>query len=46
MRVIAFANQKGGVAKSTSTLSIAAALAERGRSVLAVDMDPQAALTY
>lgn len=46
MRIIAFANQKGGVAKSTSTLSIAAALAERGRSVLAVDMDPQAALTY
>ena len=46
MRVIAFANQKGGVAKSTSTLSIAAALAERGRNVLAVDMDPQAALTY
>ncbi|HYO61687.1 MAG TPA: AAA family ATPase [Actinomycetota bacterium] len=46
MRIIAFANQKGGVAKSTSTLSIAAALAERGRHVLAVDMDPQAALTY
>jgi chromosome partitioning protein len=46
MRTIAFANQKGGVAKSTSTLSIAAALAERGRSVVAVDMDPQAALTY
>ena len=46
MRIIAFANQKGGVAKSTSTLSIAAALAERGRAVLAVDMDPQAALTY
>jgi chromosome partitioning protein len=46
VRIIAFANQKGGVAKSTSTLSIAAALAERGRAVLAVDMDPQAALTY
>ena len=46
MRIIAFANQKGGVAKSTSTLSVAAALAERGRSVLTVDMDPQAALTY
>ena len=46
MRVIAFANQKGGVAKTTSTLAIAAALAERGRSVLAVDIDPQAALTY
>lgn len=45
-RVIAFANQKGGVAKTTTTLSIAAALAERGRRVLAVDMDPQGALTY
>ena len=45
-RVIAFANQKGGVAKTTTTLSIGAALAERGRTVLAVDMDPQAALTY
>lgn len=45
-RVIAFANQKGGVAKTTTTLSIGAALAQRGRTVLAVDMDPQAALTY
>ena len=45
-RVIAFANQKGGVAKTTTTLSIGAALAERGRRVLAVDMDPQGALTY
>ncbi|HEV3473481.1 MAG TPA: AAA family ATPase, partial [Actinomycetota bacterium] len=45
-RVIAFANQKGGVAKTTTTLSIGAALAERGRKVLAVDMDPQGALTY
>ena len=45
-RVIAFANQKGGVAKTTTTLSIGAALAERGRTVLAIDMDPQAALTY
>ena len=45
-RVIAFANQKGGVAKTTTTLSIGTALAERGRTVLAVDMDPQAALTY
>ena len=44
-RVIAFANQKGGVAKTTTTLSIGAALAEMGRNVLAVDMDPQAALT-
>lgn len=45
-RVIAFANQKGGVAKTTSTLSIGAALAERDRRVLAVDLDPQGALTY
>ncbi len=45
-RVLAFANQKGGVAKSTSTLSIAVALTEMGRRVLAVDMDPQGALTY
>lgn len=45
-RVIAFANQKGGVAKTTSTLSTGAALAEGGRRVLAVDMDAQGALTY
>lgn len=45
-RVIAFANQKGGVAKTTTTLSIAVALAELGRRVLAVDLDPQGALTY
>ena len=45
-RILAFANQKGGVAKTTTTLSIASALTERGRAVLAVDMDPQGALTY
>ena len=44
-RVIAFFNQKGGTAKTTSTLNIAAALAERGRRVLTLDMDPQASLT-
>jgi chromosome partitioning protein len=45
-RTIAFANQKGGVAKTTSTLGIAVGLAERGRNVLAIDLDPQGALTY
>jgi chromosome partitioning protein len=45
-RIIAFANQKGGVAKTTTTLSIAVALAEQGCRVLTVDLDPQGALTY
>ena len=45
-RTIAFANQKGGVAKTTTTLSVAVGLAERGHRVLAVDLDPQGALTY
>ena len=45
-RIIAFANQKGGVAKTASTLSVSAALAERSKRVLAVDLDPQGALTY
>jgi chromosome partitioning protein len=44
-QVIAFANQKGGVAKTTSTLNLAVALRERGHSVLAVDLDPQGNLT-
>jgi chromosome partitioning protein len=45
-RIIAVANQKGGVAKTTSVAALAAALGERGRSVLAVDLDPQACLTF
>ena len=44
-RVIAFANQKGGVAKTTSTLNLAVALQERGTRVLVVDLDPQGNLT-
>ncbi|MGH2821207.1 MAG: ParA family protein, partial [Actinomycetota bacterium] len=45
-RVVAFANQKGGVAKTTSALAIGAALSEMDLRVLAIDMDPQGALTY
>ena len=44
-RVIAFANQKGGVAKTTTTLNLAVALKEEGFRVLIVDLDPQGNLT-
>src|SRR3712207_9394706 len=44
-KVIAFANQKGGVAKTTTTLNLAAAFAEAGHRVLCVDLDPQGNLT-
>lgn len=43
---IALANQKGGVAKTTSVASIGAALAEAGHRVLLVDLDPQGSLTF
>lgn len=44
-QVIAFANQKGGVAKTTTTLNLAVAFTEEGFKVLAVDLDPQGNLT-
>ena len=44
--IVAVANQKGGVAKTTSVASIGAALVELGQSVLLVDLDPQACLTF
>jgi chromosome partitioning protein len=44
-KVIAFANQKGGVAKTTTTLNLAVAFVEEGHRVLCVDMDPQGNLT-
>ncbi len=43
---IALANQKGGVAKTTSVASLGAALAEEGQRVLVVDLDPQGSLTF
>ncbi|MEX0660079.1 MAG: AAA family ATPase [Egibacteraceae bacterium] len=44
--VYAVANQKGGVAKTATTVSLGAALAERGQAVLVVDLDAQASLTF
>jgi chromosome partitioning protein len=43
--VISFANQKGGVAKTTTTLNLAVAFAESGHDVLCIDLDPQGNLT-